>query len=353
MLVFSRSIMVSKNVAIRTDSSTKMGTGHVMRCLTLADQLRDRGARIFFICRDIPGNLIKFIYERQYPVHTIYTNDWRDDAMQTERVLANEGRINLLVVDHYELSCKWEQQLRPYTDKIMVIDDLANRVHECNVLLDQNLYPNMDTRYRGLVPEYCQQFLGPQYMLLRNEFFEARKKLRKRDGRIGRILVFFGGSDPTNETEKVLNAIKEFKLTSVDIDVVVGRSNVLRDKIQELCSTMPGVNLHCQINYMAELMATADLGIGAGGITTWERCYLGLPSIIIAVADNQEKSSEYMHWLEAGIYLGSSCNVRTEKIIESLSFLFCNPFRLKEMGRTCLALMSDIRGVSEWLFNFI
>ncbi len=168
----------------------------------------------------------------------------------------------------------------------MVIDDLANRKHNCDIILDQNYYADMKLRYQGLVPKYCNQLLGPEYALLRKEFYVAKKTLRKRSGTIKNILVFFGGSDPSNETGKTLEALIQLKTTDLAINVVVGASNPHKDSLKLICD-INNFNYLCQVSNMAQLMAEADLAIGAGGTTTWERCFLELPSIVIAIAENQ------------------------------------------------------------------
>lgn len=283
-------------VIIRADASVQIGSGHVMRCLALAGQYRAEYKEVVFICREMPGNLMGFITEQGYEmvkiphIETLPNDAWKLDLEFTTIVLKELKRsVDLLVVDHYCLDAKWEAPLRRFTKQIMVIDDLANRHHNCDILLDQNLYPDMESRYIGLVPTHCQMLLGPRYALLRPEFYEARKKLRARDGIVKQILIFFGGSDPTNETAKALQTIKMINRPDISVDVVVGINNPYKDDIQHICNKMANVTYYCQINNIADLMVKADLAIGAGGSTTWERCFLGLPTLIVVTANNQRK----------------------------------------------------------------
>lgn len=173
--------------------------------------------------------------------------------------------------------------------KIIVIDDLA-RTHDCDLLLDQNIVPNYETRYDGKVPSHCVKLLGPKYLIMRDEFIEARAKLRTRSSDVRRLLIFMGGSDPTNETLKVLEALRTIQFER--IDVIVGNSNPMKDTIRKICWER-GYSYHCQIDYMAKLMQLADFAVGAGGGTTWERCYVGLPSSATIVADNQRETTAY------------------------------------------------------------
>jgi UDP-2,4-diacetamido-2,4,6-trideoxy-beta-L-altropyranose hydrolase len=350
-------------ILIRTDASVKIGTGHVMRCLTLAEQLRKQGADVAFISRMHEGNLNSWIrVSKGFPVYELPTDlewqrirgDWplykcwlgtslENDVSETKKILLNyNDKVDWLIVDHYALDIQWEKALRSYVGKIMVIDDLANRSHDCDVLLDQNLYKDMYTRYDDLVPLECQRFLGPTYALLRKEFIEARKKLRLRNGRVRRILIFFGGSDPTNETMKALDALTLLQTLDLSVDVVVGRSNPNREQIEKRCVTMCNVNYYCQVDNMAELMAHADLAIGAGGTTTWERCCLGLPAIVVAVAANQIKTAEVISGLGAIKFLGMSDHIDAQELADIIQYFVNHPNEIMVMQQKSIEVMGDI-----------
>ncbi len=280
------------NIYIRCDASNIIGTGHVMRCLTLANELTERGAHVSFICHDYLGNLNQYIQSCGYQIYILTgrLDDLDSDAEETARILEGSirGKVDWLIIDNYALGADWEKALRPYAKKIMVIDDLANRKHVCDLLLDQNLFSNMDNRYNNLLPDYCEMLLGSQYAMLRNEFKIARQHLRQRSDIVSRILVFFGGSDLTNETVKAISAIRQLdNVSSLVVDVVVGAANQNKETIRLLCENMPNFCFYCQTSNMAELMSNADMSIGGGGSTAWERCCVGLPSIVITVADNQ------------------------------------------------------------------
>ncbi len=297
-------------VAIRTDASLKIGTGHVMRCLTLAEELTARGAEILFICRSLQGNLIEFIRESGYRVTTLVDevssnqgnsednftsyNDWLGaslelDAEETHSILKRESLWKWLIVDHYSIDKRWEIRQKNIVNKILVIDDLADRSHSCDVLLDQNYYSDMGERYNKLLPVNCGLLLGPRFSLLRKEFREQREKLPDKKGGIKKIFVFFGGVDINNMTGKVLGAIMGLIPETVIVDAVIGATNPHREKLKTLCDSVKNINLHIQVMDMAKMMAEADLGIGAGGTATWERCCLGLPTIAWSVAENQKK----------------------------------------------------------------
>ena len=329
-------------MVFRADASSLIGSGHVMRCLTLAQRLhKEENAKVVFIMRKLSGNLIDVVQKQGFDVLVLspsgqdyklngyglwLTVPMEVDAQQTIEVLQHYLQehccdvVDRLIVDSYALDEQWEQALRPYCREIMVIDDLANRRHDCDILLDQNFYLNKDVRYVGLVPEHCKMLLGPDHALLREEFYEAQKHLRKRDGNIKNILVFYGGSDLTNETEKAIKALVQLHDEGYNFmaDIITGVSNSRREKIEKICSKYQFFHYYCQVSNMAEFMNKADLMLGAGGSTTWERLYMELPALVTAVAENQIHGCRDCS--QAGIieYLGINDDVNANMIAEAL-----------------------------------
>lgn len=329
-------------MVFRADASNLIGSGHVMRCLTLAQRLhKEENAKVVFIMRKLSGNLIDVVQKQGFDVLVLspsgqdyklngyglwLTVPMEVDAQQTIEVLQHYLQehccdvADRLIVDSYALDEQWEQALRPYCREIMVIDDLANHRHDCDILLDQNFYLNKDVRYVGLVPEHCKMLLGPDHALLREEFYEAQKHLRKRDGNIKNILVFYGGSDLTNETEKAIKALVQLHDEGYNFmaDIITGVSNSRREKIEKICSKYQFFHYYCQVSNMAEFMNKADLMLGAGGSTTWERLYMELPALVTAVAENQIQGCRDCS--QAGIieYLGINEDVRVDTILEAL-----------------------------------
>lgn len=350
--------MPALSIIIRTDSSLQIGSGHVMRCLTLADELRLRGAEVSFICRENLGNLIGLIEGKGYQImrlpqpNTEYVIEfedvahaawlgvpWKQDAAEVIALLGNT-EPDWLIIDHYAIDHRWEEKLRPHVGKIMVIDDLADRPHVCDLLLDQNLNQGMETRYDNLVPGSSQKLLGPKYALLRPEFANARKNLRQRDGQVRRVMVFFGGVDPTNESEKTLRALASIKDRQFEIDVVVGGGNLHREQIRNLCQAHEGFHYHCQVDNMAELMVRADLAIGSGGATTWERCFLGLPSIVLILADNQKQTVKNLDRLGIIISLGDAQDITSNDICIAINKLIMS-HDLINLSQKASALFND------------
>lgn len=323
------------HIVFRADASIAIGSGHVMRCLALADALRAKGALTAFICIDVPGEMSKLIRDKGHTVYLIPEVHSADhDALLTQegiRICFNGTRTDCLIVDHYRLDACWESSMRDSARTIFVIDDLANRPHDSDMLLDQNLYPDMDARYARLLSSRCKLLLGPRYALLRPEFLHARSRLRERDGTIKKILIFFGATDPTRETGKVLSTIRRMGLTYVDLDVVAGMSNPEIKEIEKQCIVL-GASFHCQVSTMAELMSNADLAIGAGGTATWERCCVGLPAIVISIAENQEAVARSLGDLGALRYLGTSSDVTEERLTNEIVALLHDPSTVRAMS---------------------
>lgn len=317
-------------VIIRADASVDIGSGHVMRCLTIADKLRERGHEVVFFMLPLTGNLIGLAESRGF------------------RVVGQMEPAHLCIIDHYGIDRKWEREIRSLVKKIVVIDDLANREHDCDVILDQNMVPDYERRYDALVPAHCVKLLGPQYLILRDEFIRVRNRKRPRSGKVRKLLIFMGGSDPTGETLKVLKALEEHGQPFERVDVVVGAANPARALVRDICERR-GYAYHCQIDYMAQLMAEADFSIGAGGSTTWERCYVGLPSSSTIVADNQLAATQTADALGVTVNLGRHGEVTADTYRDLLRALPEQPHRWRRMSEQGMRLTEHTHGPHAWL----
>lgn len=329
-----------------------------MRCATLAERLQAEGAEILFICRQLPGDCCDWLAGRGFAVHRLAAAvapsamseadapvhaSWLGVPLEQERqeaaaALAAHGPFDWLVVDHYALDTAWERVMRPYAQRILVIDDLADRSHDCELLLDQNLRDD-EAIYARKVPEECRLLVGPGYALLRPEFAKARQTLRGRDGVVRRILVFFGGVDRENLTSTVVKAIARLDRPNIAVDVVIGPSNPRRPEIEQLCAEMVNVTSHWNVNGMAALLAAADIMLGAAGSITWERACLGLPALVVTVADNQRPiaAAGQRHGILA--WLGDAAVVTREDIFAALGQALGMPARLRAEGERGLALV--------------
>jgi UDP-2,4-diacetamido-2,4,6-trideoxy-beta-L-altropyranose hydrolase len=323
------------NVFFRVDASNLIGTGHLMRCLTLAEALRVQGAETRFICREHPGNMIEHLQKQSMPVKVLPTpiqplnvshaEDYAaylgvtktEDAEQTVEALDGD-RPDWLIVDHYGLDADWEQRLRPHVARLMVIDDLANRSHDCDLLLDQNRIDGGTDSYQGLVPENCCILLGPRFALLKPEYAAYRRTLRPHDGEVRRVLVFFGGSDRHNMTALALEALCASEFAHLEVDVVVGANNQYCVQLEQQAISRPLTCMYGPRPHLADLMSQADIAIGAGGATTWERMCLGLPSLVITLAKNQIPLSDILDKLGLIRLVGHADNLCVAELRKSL-----------------------------------
>lgn len=341
-------------VVFRTDATSQIGTGHFMRCLTLAEGLKKCGAHICFVSRDLPAYLQEMLAERglEYAalphetscseVDNLSHSSWlgtsqKQDAYSTAQMLL--GRLwDWLVVDHYALDARWETTMRGLAKRILVIDDIADRQHDCDVLLDQNFYADMQTRYTGKVPEHCQLLLGPRYALLRESFGALHKQIKPRAGVVKRILIFFGGMDADNYTSLAISALAGLAIEGLHVDVVIGAQHPNRAGIEGLCASL-GYVCHVQTNRMAELMAAADLAIGAGGSATWERCCLGLPALLVSLAENQTGIARSLDEIGACIYMGTKETVDVTIIQRAITQVLHIDGKLKLLSASARSLV--------------
>jgi len=310
-------------VVIRADASLQMGTGHIMRCLTLAEALKKEAVEVEFICREHEGNLIERIKLQDFKVHVLplsqniaiddglYGSQWLGANQQEDAALClpilEKIKPDWLIVDHYSLDQTWQSVLAECFSKLMVIDDLANRKHQCDILLDQT-YGRKESDYTGLVPKRSLLLLGSEYALLRPEFTEWREySLQRRiKPTFKKLLITMGGVDADNVTGELLDVLKGCSLPKeLEINIVMGATAPHLKKIQQQAELLPyKTNVLVDVSNMAEIMANADLAIGAAGATTWERCCLGLPTIQIVIALNQRLIAELIDNVGAALCLG-------------------------------------------------
>lgn len=280
-----------------------------MRCLTLANALRKDGATCVFVCREHAGNLLDIIRKQGFEAiglplsegidsgsanpsisrlpHADWLGDsWQRDVEQTLAALNGEF-VDWLVVDHYALDFAWEEALRPACRRLLVIDDLADRDHRCDLLLDQNLVGQMAERYRYRVPSSCRQLLGPSFALLQPHYAALHTRVPPREGAVRCALAYFGGADNVNLTGKTISAFLALGRKDVRLDVVVNPDGIHISSIREQVRGQGNIHLYSRLPSLSNLMMLADIAIGAGGATSWERCCLGLPSLIVTIADNQ------------------------------------------------------------------
>jgi UDP-2,4-diacetamido-2,4,6-trideoxy-beta-L-altropyranose hydrolase len=342
------------HVAIRADASQMIGSGHVMRCATLGRVLQNAGARVRFICRELPGHYAAWLRQHGFEVTLLpspelllptgiggYAQwlgvDVATDIRQCRAALEGQP-LDWLIVDHYALDAQWECSVRPPQARMLVIDDLANRPHDCALLLDQNYHAAGAERYRELAPS-AELLLGPDFSLLRPDFALQRGQIRQRSGAVHKLQVFLGGSDNANVSATVLKALVRCH-DGLEVDVITGLANPHRDALEPLCAQI-GAHLYVQVDDMAARMVSADLAIGATGAATWERAALGLPTLAVSVADNQRDIARHADALGLLRWLGDADTIGESDWVAAIEWARANPAALRAQSN---AGMSTVDG---------
>lgn len=361
-------------VAFRADASLQIGTGHVMRCLTLADELRRRGAECHFICREHAGNLIALVEARGFEAHKLTLSTparqrvtrpnlqpphsaWLGATQSQDRADCQPILAALcpdwLVVDHYALDAAWEAMIHPYCGRLMVLDDLTDRPHRCELLLDQT-FGRDPADYAYLVPHACTLLCGSRYALLRPEFADLRAYSlgRREHPQAKRLLITLGGVDKVNVTGRILDALPTCQLpTDCHISIVMGPHAPWLSDIKERAAKLPWPSeVHVGISNMAELMANSDLAIGAAGSTSWERCCLGLPTLMVVLAQNQAVGASLLErtgaaWkIDGGMQLPENLRACILRFLNSPELLTKMSLRAREItdGNGCIRVADII-----------
>jgi UDP-2,4-diacetamido-2,4,6-trideoxy-beta-L-altropyranose hydrolase len=327
-------------VLVRADATSEMGAGHVMRCAALVMRLMSSHAKVHFVCVGLSDRLADWLRDHGLGLDVLPAadiTDWRSDLAATRDVVGRVGHADLLIVDHYGLNKAWERGMRSQARRILVIDDLADRDHDCDMLLDQSLHEAGLIRYEKRVPQGTRLFLGPRYAMLRAEFDEPGLE-RIRDGSVKRLLVFFGG-DPNNQTLKIIDALRALGSLAPETLVVLGAVHPHRSVIHKNAADLPRVHVLDTTDRMSRLMAQADLAIGTCGGAAWERCALGLPCLVVVTAENQREDAEILHRLGAVEHLGDANEVSLENWESALRRAMDDPSRIRAMASAAREVM--------------
>ncbi|WP_323174983.1 UDP-2,4-diacetamido-2,4,6-trideoxy-beta-L-altropyranose hydrolase, partial [Pseudomonas atacamensis] len=327
-------------VLIRADASPTIGSGHIARCLTLARVLRGQGSHVAFACRRLPGHRLDALnaegfetfalperYRDEDPLQAIESMlPWQFDIDALGLLLDGQAPFDWIIVDHYGLDHHWQTAARRWAHRIAAVDDLATRRYSVDLLLNQNL-SGLSENYAPLLPPGCRTLLGPRYAMLREEFncdaIEIKPKAR-------RVLVNFGGFDAARQTHHAMLALADF--AELQVDFVAGADNPAWTQMQALAETRPNWRLHSFVSDFHQRMTEADLFIGAGGGTSWERAALGLPTICIAVANNQQANGEVMAAAGAHVFMGAREQVSVEQLRDAVGFVVSNLFLRRSLA---------------------
>ena len=319
-------------VLIRADASPAIGSGHIARCLTLARVLRQQGSHVAFACRLLLGHRLDTLqadgfetfalpdsYFGEDPQQAIESMlPWQADIAALGQVLDGHPAFDWIIVDHYGLDHHWQTAARRWAPRIAAVDDLATRTYSVDLLLNQNLSGTPEA-YASLLAPGCRTLFGPRFAMLRDEFccpaIEIKPQAR-------RVLVNFGGFDAAMQTHHAMLALADFH--ELEVDFVAGAGNPAWAQMQALAADRPHWRLHSFVSDFYRLMSQADLFIGAGGGTSWERAAMGLPTICIAVSNNQQANGEVMAAAGAHVFMGTREQVSVEQLRLAIGFVADN-----------------------------
>lgn len=324
-----------------------------MRCLSLANALAAKGGQVRFVCHRLSGTLAGLVRQAGHELVALADGDAAGqpedapharqgedreaaDARNTMRALSDRS-WDWLVVDHYRLSARWESALRACAGRILVIDDFANRIHDCDALLDPGVVAPASSCRERQVPQGCRLLLGPGYALLRDQFARQRASVSVRRGPVRRVLILMGGMDSGNETEKAIRAVARIPQRTFDVEVVVGADHPALAQVRAACDRH-GYRCHVQVADVAAVMARVDLAIGGCGSSSWERCCLGLPTIGLTLAENQASIAKGLEERGAIVHLGDAADVSETDLAEALLGLIRDPQQLAALSAAALEL---------------
>lgn len=338
-------------VLIRADASPTIGSGHIARCLTLARVLRKQGSHVAFACRRLPGHRLDALQEEGFETFALperYAEEdpqqaiesmlpWQADIDALDVLLDGHEGFDWIIADHYGLDHHWQTAARRWASRIAAVDDLATRRYSVDLLLNQNL-SGLSEHYAPLLPDGCRTLLGPRFAMLREEFMcpaiEIKPKAR-------RVLVNFGGFDAAMQTHHAMLALADFP--ELEVDFVAGADNPAWAQMQALAETRPNWRLHSFVSDFHQRMTEADLFVGAGGGTSWERAALGLPTICIAVSNNQHANGEVMAAAGAHVFLGAREQVSVEQLRQAIGLVVDNVYLRQSLAERSRQLV-DGRG---------
>lgn len=323
---------VPQTLLLRADASVRMGTGHVMRCLALAQAWRDNGDGVILASTELPAPLRDRLQAEGIELATLKQKAGSDADAQETAALASRRGAAWMVLDGYQFGTAYHERLNQGRVPLLVVDDLAHaEFYCCDIVLNQNLHAH-ESRYRQRRAD-TRLLLGPRYALLRHEFRAYAGWTRPIPARGRKVLVTLGGSDPDNATAKVVRALRQLG-PEIEADIVIGGANPYRQQLEALVhGHETRLRLRRNVAAMAERMAWADVAMAAGGTTSWERACLGLPGLVFELADNQRDIVETIAKRELCVALGRPESISVDEIARALDALLKNPERRAAMAR--------------------
>lgn len=322
-----------RRLLIRADANPEMGTGHVMRCLALAQAWQDTGGEAsFVVAYEMPKIEPRLIAEGFSVHHISAAPGSEEDAVQTD-ALAVSMKACFVVVDGYHFGSQYQRLIKGSGNRLLFIDDYGHAGSYCSdLVLNQNLYATEDL-YKKREP-FTQLLLGPSFVLLRREFNSWHGLSKKTPHAASKVLVTLGGSDPDNVTLKVIESLQSLAIGGIEVTAVVGGSNAHANRLEAAAkdSRIP-LRLVRSATNMQELMAWADMAISSGGTTSWEMAFMGLPALIVVLAENQAAVAEKLEHAGAALNLGWHDELTCQKIRSAVENLMIDSEKRESISR--------------------
>ncbi len=277
-----------KNILFRTDSSSTIGTGHIMRDLVLASQLQKEfpHAKIAFATQDLDGNINYKIVEAGYEIFVLSSH-----AIEELIEVIKARHVEMLVIDHYGIDAEYEKELKDKnsTLKILSFDDTYEK-HFCDILLNHNISADKK-KYKKLVPKNCELRCGAKYTLLRDEFIEEKKKVKTQNTKF-KVFLAMGGADTQNLNIKILKILKKF--TNIKVNLVTTTANKTLKELQKYTENKKWIKLYINSTKIAKLMRKSDFAIITPSVTANEVYFIEVPFIAIKTAENQDDMYKFL-----------------------------------------------------------
>jgi UDP-2,4-diacetamido-2,4,6-trideoxy-beta-L-altropyranose hydrolase len=318
---------------MRVDGGPRIGTGHVMRCLALAQAWQDGGGRVVFVMRGVAGSLRGRLESEGFVVRTIEAEGGEAADVRATTEVAREGRVEWVVIDGYTFSGGYEDAVREAGCRVLAVDDFGQvSGHRADVVLDQNL--GTGEGYYKDRAVHTRVLLGESYTMLRREFRRVRGWSREIPVRAKRLLITMGGSDPENVTSEAIRAVGMLGERGLETRVVVGAANSHGAEIEAaVAGCGSAVRVVERAADMSELMRWADVAVSAAGTTCWELAYLGLPSLLLVLADNQRPAARELQKRGVAVDMGWHAGCGVQEIAGVLERLMADAGKRGEMSR--------------------
>ncbi len=329
---------MTTNFVFRVDSSINIGSGHVSRCINYALYLKKLGNNVSFVCRELNGNIIHKIKLNKIKVHILnlrqnnklkkkrnynkFLGDTlKNDLEDTISVIKRFDKVDLLIIDHYWINYSWQKLIKNYVNKILVIEDLYNRKHYCDFLLNYNNFSNAKKIYSKLNNKNTRLLLGPKYLLLPKDYYSNYNRI---DLNKIKIFIFFGHSDNNNLTIKVLRYLINIKNFNFFYNIAIGEESRKLKLIKKLFGKSKNYKIFVQTKNIKKVLLNSHLAVGSGGFNSFERIRLCVPSIVISNAANQNWVCKFLSNKKLIEYLGNEKSINKSVFENKIKELIYN-----------------------------